>query len=313
MGWRNLIPCSSSEHPQARDLASELDLRFGSSQAKAETRRQPPRPSVDPDDLTLILDTLKIIVGRRWPLIAILFFIEIALIIVVSNSPFLPSELASYERSYNTTTAVLNQSAIGQVGGIFSNNFRVASAELIPVLGVGILGLSLYETARIVEVIGIVKGVPVGFALANLFFLPSTWLELPAYAIAAAESIYLVYAIYRGFRDGWGWFLREIRYLFVNIILIAGVLIVAATFEVTEIQLEQGPDPAYALLTWFPFVVVFAGVVIFWRRAKRDAPALEEREAAEFAQSKESQGLGEQGQPQPQGEKDAAAGPTSSP
>jgi hypothetical protein len=71
----------------------------------------------------------------------------------------------------------------------------------------------------------------------------------------------------------------------VSLILIAGVLIVAATFEVTEIQIESGPTPAYALLTWIPFVVVFAGVLVYWRRAKRDAPELEARDAAERAQN----------------------------
>ena len=92
-----------------------------------------------------------------------------------------------------------------------------------------------------VEVIAVDKGFGVGFALGNLFFLPSTWLELPAYAVAAAESVYLTYAIYLGFKRGRGWFVREIRFLLVNIVLIAGMLIVAAVFEVSEIQIASGP------------------------------------------------------------------------
>jgi uncharacterized membrane protein SpoIIM required for sporulation len=265
--------------------------------------------------LTSMLDTLKIIVGRRWMLIAILFALEISVIILVSNSSFFPSELGTYERQYNTTSAVLNQSAAGQVASIFTNNFRVASVELVPLFGLGVFGLSLYETARIVEVIAIVKDVPVGVALGNLFFLPSTWLELPAYAIAAAESVYLLYHIFLGFRKGWGKFVREIRFLLVNILLIAGVLIVAATFEVTEIQFEQGPvqTQALALLTWIPFVVVFALEFRFWRKARREAPALEEREAEELAlRSETPKFVGDQGQPQPQGEKDGAGSPASS-
>ena len=156
--------------------------------------------------------------------------------------------------------------------------------------------------------------VGVGRALAILFFLPSTWLEVPVYAIATAESVYFVYAMYLGFKSGWARFVREIKFLLVNVILIAGVLIVAATFEVVEIQIEQGPvrTQAYALLTWIPFVVVFAGVLTFWRRARKAAPALEERDAAEMAQREEaSQVIGGQSQPQPQGEKDAAGSPTS--
>jgi uncharacterized membrane protein SpoIIM required for sporulation len=265
--------------------------------------------------LTSTLGLLKIIVGKRWKLILVLFVLEIGLILVVSNSSFFPGELANDQRQYNSTAAVLNQSAAGQVVSIFSNNFRVATVELIPVFGLLVLGLSIYETARIVEVIGIVKGVPVAAALVNLFFLPSTWLELPAYAIAAAESIYLVYAVYQGFKSGWARFVREIRFLIVNVIMIAVVLIVAATFEVTEIQIESGPPQTQllALLTWIPFVVVFWAMLRFWRSAKRDAPALEEQEAAEMAQRElPSQVVTDQGQPQPQGEKDAAGSPTSS-
>jgi uncharacterized membrane protein SpoIIM required for sporulation len=268
---------------------------------------------VDVQDLTSVQDTLKVIVGRRWILISVLFFFELAVILYVSNSSFLPSELGTYENQYNTTSHILNQSAVGQVISIFANNFRVATVELVPGLGLAVFGLSLYATARVVEVIAIVKNVPVGIALGTLFFLPSTWLELPAYAIAAAESIYLAYSIYIGFRKGWARFVREIRFLLVNIILIAGVLIVAATFEVTEIQFEQGPvqTQALAFLTWIPFVAVFALEVRYWRKARREAPAIEEREAEELSQSAGAlQDVG--GQPPPQGGKEGPGGPVSS-
>ena len=102
-----------------------------------------------------------------------------------------------------------------------------------------------------------------------------------------------MYAIYRGFKDGAAKFVREIRFLVVNAVLIAGVLIVAAIFEVTEIQIESGPiqTQVYALLTWLPFAAVLAAVLAFWRKARRDAPALLAREAAEVAQDGgESQG-----------------------
>ena len=264
--------------------------------------------------MTSFLENLKLIVGKRWPLIAILFVLELVAIVVVSTAPFFPSELTTYENQYNSTAAVLNQPAIGQVGGIFGNNFRVAIVELIPAFGLGIFGLSLYETARIVEAIAVIKGVGVALALANLFFLPSTWLELPAYAIAAAEGLYLIYAVYLGFKNGWARFVREIKFLMVNIALIAGVLIVAAVFEVSEIQIA-GSSPAgpfYALLTWIPFAAVLAGALVFWRRARRAVPEIEAKEAAEIAQDTGAlQGFGNQDQPQ--SEKDSAGSPTSSP
>ena len=226
-------------------------------------------------------EALKIVVGRRWPLIALLFAFELAVILSVSNAQFFPSEESVYRAQYNYVSTVLNASAAGQVYGIFTNNFRVAIAELIPIGGLGIFSLSLYQTARIVEVIGLVQGVGVGLALANLFFLPSTWLELPAYAIAATESIYVTVAVGSDVRSGqWRKIPREITFILVNVALIAGVLIVAAVFEVAEIQLESANASASAtslsqvlpLLTWLPFLLVLGGVIVFWRRARREAP-----------------------------------------
>lgn len=252
-------------------------------------RRAPLANNPQPDltrtksSLTSTLDTLKVIIGKRWPVILLFFVLEIALIVIVANSPFFPSELKAYETQYNGTKAVLNQSAQGQVLAIFANNFRVATVELVPIFGPTIFTLSIYETARIVEVAGIIQGTGTALALGTLFLLPSTWLELPAYAIAVAESMYLIYAIFVGFRRGWARLFKEMRYLVVNLMLIAVVLIVAATFEVTEIQIEQGPRATqpFALLTWIPFVGVFALGLMFWRRARREAPAIEEREITE--------------------------------
>jgi uncharacterized membrane protein SpoIIM required for sporulation len=278
--------------------------------------------------LTSVLDTLKIIVGKRWPLIAMIFVMEIAGLVIVANSAFFPGERAIFEKQYNSTELILNTSAVGQVGGIFVNNLKVAIFELVPPVAAAIYGLaglaifvfSIYDTGRVVEVIAQINGISVGLTLANLFSLPSTWLELPAYAIASAESLYLLYSIYLGFKIGWMRFVREIRFLFVNFILVAMVLILAAVFEVAEIQIEtmtasappQDPSHAYALLTWLPFLVVFAGVIVFWRRARREAPALEERDSLGRAPDEgTSQVVGDKGLQQ--NEKGAAGSPTPSP
>jgi len=261
--------------------------------------------------LASIVETLKVIVGKRWPLIVALFIVEIGTIVFVSNLALSPSELSTYENQYNSLAPVLNSSASGQVDAIFANNIKVATIELVPAFGLVLLGLSIYETARVVEVIGVMKGVPVALALANLFILPSTWLELPAYAIAAAESVYLVFGIYLGFKKGLRYLVRELRFLLVSLLLIVGVLIVAAVFEVSEIQIATGsPDGAfYALLTWLPFGAVLAGVIVFWRRARRDAPDIEAREASGGS----SQDSEDRGQPQTESEIGGADGPTYSP
>jgi uncharacterized membrane protein SpoIIM required for sporulation len=235
-----------------------------------------------------IKDTLKIIVGKRWSAMLALFLVELVLIFVVANAPFFPNEYNAYHQQYNSITPILSNNAIQQILDIFSNNFKVALIEIIPILGVVLFGVSIYETARIVEVIGIVQKEGTGGALATLFALPSTWLELPAYCIATVESLFLAYALFRVARRGWGVFRREVRFLLVNIILIAGVLIVAATIEVTEIQLEALGSANFgqagsiiAFLTWIPALVIIAFATRFWRRAKKQAPELEEKEKAE--------------------------------
>lgn len=217
-----------------------------------------------------------------------LFIVELVLIFVVASAPFFPNEYNSYHQQYNNITPILSNNAIQQILDIFSNNFKVALIEIIPILGVALFGLSIYETARIVEVIGIVQKEGTGAALGTLFALPSTWLELPAYCIATVESLFLAYALFRVARHGWGVVRREVRFLLVNIILIAGVLIVAATIEVTEIQLEAAGSAAYgqdgsiiAFLTWIPALIIMVFVARFWRRARKQAPMLEEKEKAE--------------------------------
>ena len=124
-----------------------------------------------------------------------------------------PESCSFTQNQYNSIKPIVDQSALGQLGGIFANNFMVVVRELIPVLGPAVFALSIYETARIVEVIAITNGDGVAAALGTLFLLPHTYLELPAYAIAVTESGYLVYAIAAGFSKGWAIFVRELRFL----------------------------------------------------------------------------------------------------
>ena len=233
------------------------------------------------------VETLKVIVGKRWPLILVMFALELSFVIWIADSPFFPREQSSYVAQYNSLGPVLNSSAPLQVYSILKNNFIISLGELVPVFGLGIFGVSLYQTARIVEVIGIVKKVGSGLALADLFVLPHSWLELPAYAIAAAESVYLTAALL-GLRGGRRGLVRELRTLAVNIVLIGGVLAVAAVFEVSEIQIQvmnaskpaTDPIQALPLVMWAPWIVIAWGAYRFWNRARREASGLEERDAA---------------------------------
>jgi len=235
--------------------------------------------------LTSIVDVLEMIVAKRWRLMLALFLLELAAIFIVSNSPFFPGEQTTYQNQYNSIKPVLNQSALGQVASIFENNLRVAIFEMLPGIGPFVFAFSIYETARIVEVIGITNTAGAPATLATLFFLPSTWLELPAYAMAVAESIYLIL----GFRN----FVQELWTALATLVMIAVTLVVAATVEVTEIQIETmyatSPDAALVFLTWIPFAIIVAAAVRFWRKARRDLPRLEQGSLQTVAGTGEAQ------------------------
>lgn len=266
-----------------------------------------------------MLETLKIMVGRRWRLAMALLVVEIGAIVVIANLPFFPGEFSFTQNQYNSIKPIVDQSALGQLADIFVNNFMVVARELIPVMGPAVFALSIYETSRIVEVIAIANGEGVRGALATLLLLPHTYLELPAYAVAVTESGYLAYAIATGFRRGWARLVRELRFLVVSVVLTVGMLVVAAIFEVTEIQIEvltQAPAPpiegALVFLTWIPFALVFAGALSFWRKARTEAPELEAKEAEEARRQAEALfGAGAGAPERTEGEKDGAGSPTS--
>ena len=85
--------------------------------------------------MTSVLDTLKILVAKRWRLITALFIVEVGAIIVISSLPFFPGEFSFTQNQYNGIKSAVNQSALGQLAGIFANNFMVVMRELIPFIG----------------------------------------------------------------------------------------------------------------------------------------------------------------------------------
>ncbi|PSN92461.1 hypothetical protein B9P99_03460, partial [Candidatus Marsarchaeota G1 archaeon OSP_B] len=128
---------------------------------------------------------------------------------------------------------------------IFENNFRIASIELVPFFGVVFFGVSTYQTAQIIEAFGINSSLNGPILMLSLLFLPHSWLELPAYAVATYQGLLLSVSIFRKR------FFQELgRTLFV--LLIVGVeLFVAAIFEGVEITL-QNYGSILPLVTWLP-------------------------------------------------------------
>jgi uncharacterized membrane protein SpoIIM required for sporulation len=188
----------------------------------------------------------------RWAAVA--FLIELVIFFALSSLPMSAQTAQTYASGgKQLVDSVRNQPLFLRILAIFENNFRIASIELVPFFGVVFFGVSTYQTAQIIEAFGINSSLNGPILMLSLLFLPHSWLELPAYAVATYQGLLLSVSIFRKR------FFQELgRTLFV--LLIVGVeLFVAAIFEGVEITL-QNYGSILPLVTWLPFFVI-AGLV----------------------------------------------------
>lgn len=190
---------------------------------------------------------------RGFLLCVLLFGLEALIFVVVSSLPYFPGEQAAYtQQAHQLSSQVSGASYPALIYQIFTNNFRIALLEMIPIFGVILFALSIYETARVTEAIaGINSESPLLLVILLLVIFPHSWIELPAYAVATAEGLYLLYALAKAFRGDRRRLSMEAAQLGINIIIVAAMLIVAAIFESTEIELG-----GYFWITWIPFALV---------------------------------------------------------
>lgn len=207
---------------------------------------------------------------RGLKLYVILFIIEVAIIFVVVTLPFFPGEKALYTGQGNQiTNEFAGAGLFTLIWGIFTNNLRIALLEMIPGFGAALFGFSIYSTARILEVYALnANAPPLAVAFTLLLFFPHSYIELPAYAFATGEGLYLLYAV-------WKWALSkgdkspnlsaEGWQFVINLIIVVVMLAVAATFESVEIVLGS----PLLWLTWIPFVGLIALGIYLDRKLNR--------------------------------------------
>jgi uncharacterized membrane protein SpoIIM required for sporulation len=196
-------------------------------------------------------------------LCAVMFVVEVILFFGVSSLPFLPGEKTAYQsQSSQLSSQFQNASLPTTFWGIFSNNYRIALLEFIPLFGPFLFAFSLYATARILEVEAITYGLPAAILGISLFLLPHSWLELPAYGVATAEGLLLVYAavkwIFIPKARGTISASAEGAQFVLYLAIVTVMLLIAALFEASEIALgEAYPNsPGLPFLTWIPFAVI---------------------------------------------------------
>jgi uncharacterized membrane protein SpoIIM required for sporulation len=145
-----------------------------------------------------------------------------------------------------------NDSLIFKTIDIFVNNVRIALEEFVPGLGwYFFFGVTL-TTGQIYSALGSSSGVPAALLLITTFLSPHSWFELAAYAIAVAESFFLVYAAFRSRLRA------EVPRVASAVLLVIFMLFFAAFLEAIAIEYSF-EGFAYA---WG--VVVVAALPLYW-------------------------------------------------
>ncbi|HID04632.1 MAG TPA: hypothetical protein EYH45_01480 [Candidatus Caldiarchaeum subterraneum] len=109
--------------------------------------------------------------------------------------------------------------------GIFLNNFLIALAMVIPVVGVGVAGFIIYQTGLVVSAMSVLSGVPALILVLIPFITFYGIPEMLAYGVAVSESVILTGQIIRGRFRG------ELKVLPLVIGVILILLVVASLVE----------------------------------------------------------------------------------
>lgn len=164
--------------------------------------------------------------SKRQRILTIVIFFLLAVIVSVIGAlaPLSSAEVASENNAANEKrNEVQSMDLLHRTASIFQNNFEICLLMFIPVVGVILGSLILFNTGSFVAAESITHNFPPVLAMLLLFIFPDTWLEMIAYSTAFSESFWF---IRRGLQ---GKLLREIVNL-GKLVLIAAVLLAAAAF-----------------------------------------------------------------------------------
>jgi hypothetical protein len=186
-------------------------------------------------------------------LTAAIFIITEGIMFAASLTPFGTGEQLHYTNLYNSTETSLRQgpTIFNQWSQIFLNNVQVALASFVPGFGGLVLGLSSYNTGRVIEVIGVINNVPPSGILFVLFILPHTWVEELSYPLAGALGLYVFSWRRQSYAKFTNWRTRASTKTTIGFASIALILAIAAILEVTEPSLGIG-----ALGLWVPVLLI---------------------------------------------------------
>ncbi len=211
----------------------------------AELPPTPPPPEVPRKARDELLDR------RRLLLIFGVLVVELALYGVGLLTPLSNSAEQTLSNSANSQFAGLQSASPEQlVFSIFAHNLTIALIEMIPIFGAFLFVLSIYSTGLAAQAIVVSKGLPPAFG-AIIFAFPYSLIELSAYAIAVGAGVMLLVSWRRKRLR------HEARVFGLEVIVVAAVLLLAATMEATT---NFFPLIGFAL--WLPTGLVMASIIV---------------------------------------------------
>lgn len=162
--------------------------------------------------------------------IVIFFLFAVLVAIIGVLAPLSPQEVANQSNELNKTQQeIQSMDLLHRTAAIFQNNFQICLIMFIPVVGVILGSIVLFNTGSYIQAQTLAENARQGLNISPilsalvLFIFPFTWLEFISYSTAFSESLWF---IRRGLQ---GKLAREIINL-LKLVLIAAVLLAAGAF-----------------------------------------------------------------------------------
>ncbi len=203
---------------------------------------------------------------QYWTLVALLFIVAQAIMILAATLPFFPGEQQMYTTILNNTTSqVAGASALGKLSAIYLNNIQVAWGGAVPYLGALSFAAASYNTGRVIQVIAIGDQVSSSIVLISLYILPHTWVEELSYPLATIAGVLSVTRWRSVSPVG---FARRLNWGSTRLVLALGAaaltLLFADVLEVLTTYLRFA-----GVILWVPVALVLY-LLISWDRKRRN-------------------------------------------
>jgi len=170
--------------------------------------------------------------GKRIVLVLILFLFAILVTVAGILTPMSAQQIKDESNQLNQTQQeILKMDFIHRTGAIFLNNFEICLLMFVPIFGLVIGAITLFNTGSVLaaqtitENAGKATQIPPLLVFAALFLFPFTWLEFISYSTALSEGLWLIR------RGSQGELKREVKNLGKLILFTAALLAAGAFIE----------------------------------------------------------------------------------